>query len=568
MAEKTIQKTIGLTGATVLLDKLKLYVREKLLPPRERELYAMEVQPWYPVRLLALYRLFISVLLSSSYFSGVAANTLGVTHPGLFAASSYGYLILSIIWLLLIRYKRLAYTEQVYLQISSDIAALVLMMHASGGISSGLGILLVVSIGSATLIISGMAGLFFAAIATILVLLEQLYTHWQTGFATTSYQLVGTLGAAYFGVTLVMLVLKRRVQESELLVEQRELDIENLAQLNEHIIQHMQSGVMVVDTMAQIRLINHAAKMQLGISNLYPPVPLSEVSPELSSRYNLWQTATQQMPARIRFPGSPFELQPHFTPLGPQGEAGTLIVLEDTTPYSREFQNIKLTSLGRLTASIAHEIRNPLSAIQHAAQLLAESTTLAESDQRLTEIISQQTVRVNTIIENILQLSVKERTEPIQIGLDSWLQEFAHEFKAQHSGNNFQLDVKIKTSDQVVYFDPTQLHQIVWNLCSNSLKYGHNQKNEEVYIEISVGFDADNDSIYMDVADRGSGIAQNNQDKIFEPFYSSVGTSPGLGLYIVRELCEFNHANIHYIDSTNYGAIFRIQFSNPLISGS
>ncbi|MBN1378443.1 MAG: two-component sensor histidine kinase [Gammaproteobacteria bacterium] len=547
-----------------MLSLLSHYIKEKLLPPSERELYAPEVRPWYPVRLLALYRLFVAVLLSSTFFSGLAVKTLGTTHPALFSNCSVVYLVLSLLWLLLLRFKRYGYSEQVYLQITSDVVLLVLMMYASGGLSSGLGILLVVNVGSATLIISGLAGLFFAALATILVLLEQIYTHWQSGFVTNSYQLVGTLGAAYFGVTLVMLVLKRRVQESELLVEQRELDIENLAQLNEQIIQHMQSGVMVIDSMAQIRLINRAAKMQLGISNINPPTALTDVSSELSSRFSLWQTAAQQTPTRIRFPGSPFELQPHFTPLGPDGEAGTLVVLEDTTPYSREFQNIKLTSLGRLTASIAHEIRNPLSAIQHAAQLLSESDSLTTPDQRLTQIISQQTLRVNTIIENILQLSVKEKTEPTQIDLNSWLLEFVDEFKAQHTEAAYELHLNITTSDPLAYFDPTQLHQIVWNLCTNSLKYGKDSQGR-IKIVITAGCDRAIDTTYLDIADYGRGVPPSNQDKIFEPFFSSGGNSPGLGLYIVRELCEFNYATIRYIDDPGFGAVFRIQFSNPLI---
>ncbi len=547
-----------------MLKKFNRYFKEKVFPPSERELYTSITRPWYPVRLLALYRLFIAVLLSGAFFSGLAAHTLGITHPKLYAYCAVIYLALSILWLLLLRFKHHAYTEQVYLQISSDIVLLALMMYTSGGLSSGLGILLVVNIGSAALIISGLAGLFFASFATILILLLQVYTQWQTSFADNNFQQVGALCAAYFGLTLVMLVLKRRMQESEQLAEQRELDIENLAQLNEQIIQHMQSGVMVVDNLAQVRLVNQSAKMQLGFSHLYPPIALSKVSAELASRYSLWKSSTQITPTRIRSPGSPFELQPHLTELGPQGEAGTLIVLEDTTPYSREFQNIKLTSLGRLTASIAHEIRNPLSAIQHAAQLLEESANLATPDQRLTTIISQQTLRVNKIIENVLQLSVKEKTEPTKIKLNSWLPEFAAEYQSQHAEFTFLINSSVNDAESSIYFDPTQLHQIVWNLCGNSLKYGQHAENK-VKIEFVLDFEPNNDAIYLDVADHGSGVSSANRDKIFEPFFSSGTTSSGLGLYIVRELCEFNHANIRYTDKPDYGAVFRIQFSNSVL---
>ena len=546
-----------------MFTKLSEFIKEKWLPPDERALNLLEVRPWYPVRLLALYRLFIAVLLSSFFFSGVGRATLGSTDPVLFANSAIVYLLLTILWFALIRLRWPSYTQQVYFQISSDIALIVLMMHASGGLSSGLAMLLVINVAGATLLVSGIAGLMFAAISTLLVMFEQFYTHITTGPPPSSYPQVGAMGAAFFGVSLLMLILKRRVQESERLVEQREIDIENLAQLNEQIIQHIQSGVIVVDADLQVRLINRSAKMQLGISEIQPPTPLDELSTELASRFGLWQSGAQETPSRIRSPGSPFELQPHFTPLGKEGQAGTLVVLEDTTPYSREFQNIKLASLGRLTASIAHEIRNPLSAIQHAAQLLSESQTLEQHDQRLTQIIAQQTHRVNTIIETVLQLSIKEKTTPVQINLQNWIQEFTTEFLNQY--DNCEIKTRINTSEAIAYFDPTQLQQILWNLCTNSVKYGYHADGR-VNVELIVGHDKKLGNIFLDIADFGVGIADNMRDNVFEPFYSSGSTSPGLGLYIVRELCEFNHAQIRYIDKPEYGAVFRIQFSNPLKS--
>lgn len=541
-------------------------LKENLLPPAERELHLLEVRPWYPVRLLALYRLFVAVVLSSVYFGRLGETTLGSAWPALYATCAVIYLLLALLWLALTHLKRSAPASQIYLQIVTDIVLVVLLMHASGGIGSGLGILLVVNIGSATVILSGIAGLFFAALSTILLLAEQFYSQLVTGAPVNTYPQVGALGAVFFGVTFVMLVLKQRVQESELLAEQRELDLENLAQLNEHIIQHMQSGVIVIDTTGNIRLINRAARLQLGVNTVDIPAPLGRVSNELASRFSLWQgEAVPASPARIRSPGSPFELQPHFTPLGPNGEAGTLIVLEDATPYSREFQSLKLASLGRLTASIAHEIRNPLSAIQHASQLLSESGTLEKHDRRLIEIIGQQTERVNTIIENILQLSVKEKTYPARIELTAWLSEFRKEFCAQHGLDPRSMQLKFRSPPPVARFDPTQLHQIVWNLCTNSLKYGRGDDGG-VQIELSSGYDTAAGGAYLEIADRGKGVPEEIQDKIFEPFYSGHKRSSGLGLYIVRELCEFNHAQIRYIDKPAWGAVFRIQFADSRFS--
>jgi two-component system sensor histidine kinase PilS (NtrC family) len=544
--------------STTVLQQLK----NKLLPPDERELAQLEIRPWYPVRLLGLYRLFVVVVLISLFFSGFAHIPLGKVDPPLFAYGVMLYLALTLLWLALIHWEYPSYTMQVYLQVTTDIVIIVALMHASGGIGSGLPILLVVNIGSATLILTASAGLLFSAFATLLIFAEQVYTQVATGTAVTTYPQAGALGAAFFGVTLVMLALKRRVRESELLAEQRELDIENLAQLNEHIVQHMQSGVIVVDTGGHARLINRAAKLQLGINEAHPPLPLEDLSAELVSRFDLWQTEPDHTPTRIRSPGSPFELQPHFAPLGAGGKAGTLIVLEDTTPYSREFQNIKLASLGRLTASIAHEIRNPLSAIRHASQLLSESENLGKPDLRLTEIIGQQTERVNAIIENILQLSIRDDSQHSDLELEGWLAGFVEEFRSQNGLTADEIDWTTDAEPVSVHADASQLHQVVWNLCGNCLKYGRDSK-DNIRIRLTAGHDPDTGRAYLEVSDRGKGVPPEMQDKVFEPFYSGGQGSSGLGLYIVRELCEFNYARIRYVDRPGDGAVFRIQFSEP-----
>jgi two-component system sensor histidine kinase PilS (NtrC family) len=534
-------------------------LRKALLPSAGAQ---PEIRPWYPVRLLALYRLFIAILLCTLFFSGVALSELGQTDPGLFGACAVAYTALAVLWLILIHLRIPDYQVLVYAQLTVDILVLSLMNHASGGAGSGLGILLIVHIGGAVLLLGGAAGLLYAALSSALILIEQIYTHLSLGEPASAYSRVAALCAVYFSTAVLLEVLQRRIRESEQLAEQRGLDIENLAQLNEQIIQQMQSGVIVVDYDGQIRLINRAARLQLGDRNQEVPFPLSSLSNELAIRYHVWLDHPQQTPSRIRLPGSPFELQPHFTPLGTAGGAGTLVILEDATPYSRESQNIKLASLGRLTASIAHEIRNPLSAIQHAAQLLAESEALETNDKRLSQIIAQQCERMNTIIENITQLSLKEKITPDTIPLFKWLMDFKREFCGHYGLPEGELSIhtEAEINDPIVYFDPSQLHQIVWNLCANSLKYGKDKKGK-VRLKLVIGFDPDGNSHYLDIIDHGPGVPPEIQDQIFEPFFSSSNTSPGLGLYIVREMCEFNQALIRYVHSMRQGAVFRIQFS-------
>ncbi|GIX21589.1 MAG: sensor protein PilS [Gammaproteobacteria bacterium] len=527
---------------------------------RQRHRDVLEgAERWYALRLLALYRLFILVLLLSLAHGDFAPVALGDRSPALFAAAGATGLALALLWLLLIHLRRPEHTLQAQLQVLGDIAVGVLLMHASGGVASGLGILLVVNVAAAALILSQVEGLFFAALASLAVLGEAVYTD-LLGHRAPSYPQAAALGAAFFGVTLLLAAIKRRLLESERIAEQRELDLANLGQLNEHIVQHMDSGVIVVDPAGTIRLINAAARLQLNAPDLAPSTPLERLSADLASRLTLWREAPEQPVPRLRSPGNPFELQPRFTPLGPGGRAGTLILLEDTTPYSREFQNMKLASLGRLTASIAHEIRNPLSAIRHAAQLLAEAEQPGPQERRLIEIILQQSERINGIIDNILQLSVKRRGEPVELELAPWLRELAEEFASRHGDALVELDLDLQPGASALV-DPGQLHQIVWNLCSNALRHGAGPDGR---LQLTLGCAQRPDGgAALFVADRGPGVPPALQDKIFEPFFSGGAGGSGLGLYIVRELCAFNGAQIQLQTRPGGGALFRIDFPSP-----
>ncbi|MBA3582768.1 MAG: HAMP domain-containing histidine kinase [Gammaproteobacteria bacterium] len=517
----------------------------------------LDQQSWYSIQLFALYRLLLGSLLAAGFFWGIAFVDPSSTKQTLFALSCSGFTLLAVIWVLTTRFKYPHYIAQVYAQLTADTILLVLMMHAGGGMNNGIAMLLVVNVVAAGLLLPGMASLVFAAVNTLAVLFEQLYSHLTIGTSTASYTQAGGLSAAFFATAILTMLLSRRVYESEQLASQRSLDIRNLAQLNEHIIQQMQSGVIVVDPTLRIRLINRSARLQLNLHNDVVLQTLASISNELNVRYQLWLNRPAQQPARIRNPGSPFELQPHFMPLGAEGAAGTLIILEDTTPYSRELQHVKLASLGRLTASIAHEIRNPLSAIQHAAQLLEETNT---EDARLSRIIQQQTERINSIIENIMQLSRRDAITPEWITLHSCLDDFKNDFCHQQQLPATTFTLSIDPPELQIGFDPSQLHQILTNLAINSMKYGRNNAGD-LFITITAGYD-NLGHYFLEFTDQGSGISPEESDRIFEPFYSCGEKSAGLGLYIVRELCEFNHAHIDCRNS-NMGACFRIEFADP-----
>jgi two-component system sensor histidine kinase PilS (NtrC family) len=254
-------------------------------------------------------------------------------------------------------------------------------------------------------------------------------------------------------------------------------------------------------------------------------------------------------------------IQPHFAPLGGSDPGPTLIFLEDTSLMAERVQQSKLAALGRLSASIAHEIRNPVGAMSHAGQLLAESPHISEDERRLTDIIRSNSERVSTIINNVLQLSRREATKPSRLSLGEWLDEFLPEFCETMQIEASQIEVEEEDAELEVRFDPTHLHQVVWNLCENALKYG--EKRSGLSIEIHAGRLTPSNRPYLEVADRGPGIEPQAVDRIFEPFFTGRKGGTGLGLFISRELCQLNRAVLLYEPRGGDGSLFRIVFSDP-----
>lgn len=225
-------------------------------------------------------------------------------------------------------------------------------------------------------------------------------------------------------------------------------------------------------------------------------------------------------------------------------------------------QQMKLASLGKLTASIAHEIRNPLGAISHASQLLNESPAINTDDQRLTQIISNHAQRMNTIIENVMSLSRRNRAEPVLFELNDWLENFCEEFISSEQTDPADLMLHKTGKLLDVRMDPGQLNQVAWNLVRNGLRHSQDYAKQPK-IELKAGLSADASKPYLDIIDHGPGISPEQSLHIFEPFYTTESSGVGLGLYIARELCEGNRARLDYIAIPSGGSCFRITFADP-----
>jgi two-component system sensor histidine kinase PilS (NtrC family) len=522
-------------------------------------------QTWKPLQILNLYRLLLALILGGLFFSGMGPNFLGSHYPWLFGWLSGGYVLFALATVGTIRRQRPGFREQTTLQVLVDITVITLLMHASGGVTTGMGMLLVVNVAGGSLLLPGRHAFLFAAMASLAILAEQFYADLFRIFSTTAYAQSGILGATLFAGAFLADGLSRRARASEALAAQRGVDLANLERLNEHIIQHMRSGIIVVDPELRIRLMNNAAWYLLGLPASVEGQRLEQVSSQLDVQLRRWLVDHEYQPASFRVAPTAAELMPRFTALGSGGGSGNLVFLEDMARTSQQAQQLKLASLGRLTASIAHEVRNPLGAISHAAQLLGEAPELQQGDQRLIEIIGTHTRRVNEIVENVLQLSRREASHPEVLELKHWLAGFSEEFSHQHALGPGHLFLSIRPPETQVLIDATQFRQILTNLCENSLRYGR-PPDGHYQLVLQGGITRETKGPYLDIIDNGPGIDAGVASQIFEPFFTtdrSGGT--GLGLYIARELAEANRARLDYIPVPTGGCCFRILFADPRI---
>jgi two-component system sensor histidine kinase PilS (NtrC family) len=370
----------------------------------------------------------------------------------------------------------------------------------------------------------------------------------------------GTLGLLCFISALFIQALGRRLEQSESMAQRHAATVAELQVLNGLILERMRTGILAIDADSRILMANPASRTLLG----QPPMsnePLCQRFAELAEIMEEWQKNPALTPRTLRgFSEGPV-LQPSFAPLLRRNEQSLLIFLEDVSQITQQAQQIKLASLGRLTASIAHEIRNPLGAISHAAQLLQEAEDLSPADQRLTQIILDHSRRMNLIVENILQLSRRRQAEPELLNLCCWLREFC---RNQQSGlpESGTLELVCEDESLQTAFDPEQLTQVLINLIQNGMRYSE-RRHGQARIRLRLFLEAERQQPALDVLDDGEGISPAVADNLFEPFFTTESKGTGLGLYISRELCQANRARLDHIPDQQDGACFRLTFAHP-----
>lgn len=516
--------------------------------------------------LVAGFRLLVAagLLVAATLPADIAL--LGLRYPGLFIGTAACYAGVALVVALLLRGDTGPSPAVVWTQLVVDIVCISLIVHSSGGVGSGLEALLIVFVAASSMTLAPPRGYFAAALAALAILLEQSLSYLDGVTSQSDFFQAGVLGAIIMVISAVVQPLLRRVTETEKLARQRGIDLENLAQLNDYIIQTLREAIVVIDERDTIRLINQAAKELLAGVDMRAGTHLEDASTDVHALLRRWRRGevdlAKAIPSFVSRDGTTV-VNTHFAPLGDTGQAGPVLVfLEDASLLAEKVQQSKLAALGRLSASIAHEIRNPVGALSHAAQLLRESPAIAADDQRFIEIIQTNSRRVSEIIDNILQLSRKDDTAPETMALEQWTRAFIKEFETTLELFEGQVSL-IRHEPVEVRMDPSHLHQVVWNLCENAMKYA-SETAGAIAVEISFGRLPKSGRPFLEIADHGPGIPADMQDSVFEPFATGRTGGTGLGLYICRELCERNRATLRYRPRESGGSVFQIVFADPV----
>jgi two-component system sensor histidine kinase PilS (NtrC family) len=514
------------------------------------------------IAVLSTYRLLISLLLLVLFNITLDTRLVGDLSPTLFLVTLLGYAIGNTALLALSLNRRLDNSRWLpFMAAIGDILTLNLLIQASGYHSRPLSLLFIIAIVGSAMVLPTRLSMLVAALATLTVLGQAVTRVLSNNVPASELATAGTLGLVFFITAFAVQRLVSRATRNEQLALQRAADIEDLQLLNEKIVQRMRTGIVVIDDQGAIFLINESARNLLGLSTSAERLTGQTIPLTLFNAWQAWCQNPQHIAAPFQAHDSGPKVQASFTALNAADSNPSLVFLEDTRMVAQQAQALKLGALGRLTASIAHEIRNPLGAISHAAQLLGESEQLADADRRFSEIIKAQSTRVNQVIENVLALSRRDNPKPRQFELNEYLAQFVQQYCSQ---SRDAVDITLCAGQEpiMITFDRSQLDQVLTNLFDNGLRYSA-KASGRFTLHVNAYIEPSNELPQLDIIDQGKGIDDDKLPRLFEPFHTTEATGTGLGLYLAREMCEAHQTQLIYVKTQRQQSCFRLSFAHP-----
>ena len=513
-------------------------------------------EDWRVLRLLSFYRLALVAMLLSLMATGYTPQMLSAIKPEWYRGTCQAYALAAMLLTWMVQARRPRMQLQAHLHFIIDVSAIATLVYASGGLDDGLGTLLLIPTVACALVLTPRMAMLQAAIGTLVMFGEEFARQYGQSMDSGGFTSSGVLGLILFGTSISASAVAQRARKSEALAERVGSEFDNLSRLNEVILESMHTGVLVLDSSLRIANLNAAARELLRTSNPVEGRALDLESPVLAERLQRWLADNQWHDTPILLGVNMAEVVVRVSRLGPLNSSPVLVLLEDASRLRQQAQQIKLAALGRLSASIAHEIRNPLAAISHAGQLMAESPQIESDDRRLLAMIHRHSERIDKIIGDVMALSRREAAQPASIALASWLHDAVALYAEGYAANERPISIDVVEPGLRVHFDPHHLQQLMFNLWDNAFRHGGQSAAQ---VRVSSGIERGGRP-WVEVADSGPGIAEELLERVFEPFFSTAHGGTGLGLYLVRELCEFNQARISY-QRRPVGACFRISFT-------
>jgi len=504
---------------------------------------------WGSLRQLNAFRMFLVAFFIVLAVFAERLQLIGQRHLIAFLGVSLFYGLLALAFAHALRQRRPSFGRQLGIQLVIDILLLTVLMYLAGGNDTGLGLLIIVPLAAAGMHPHARVMLLLPAIATIAVLAEQSMHLWLREELTGGYTRAALLSAGFFAVAGLSRILAKGVLAATQLAGEQAETVASLEKINAQVIQDLSYGLIVVDAHGRVMQSNGRAETLLACAGP-PRAGLEACAPALAELWQEWR-ARGERAWRIFEPGDGRRLRARVLELDPERSKGAVIVVEDLSEIEEEAMRLKLAALGRLTANLAHEIRNPLSAIQHASELLREDSR-DEAGARLTRIIEDNVARLNWLVEDVLSLSRRDRQNREKIDLAVFLDEFVSQFQRNEGVPPGVLSLEVTAGVGRIEFDRMHLHQVLWNLCRNAHRYASLGP-----ASIVLAAHPDGACALIDVSNDGPAIPPEMQLRLFDPFYTTEKSGTGLGLYIARELAEANGGQLRCLPQTR-GALFRV----------
>ncbi len=501
------------------------------------------------LKYFSVYSAIVTVALIALYFSNIDLGFLGVLDPKVYPMVLSFHACITVVFMVLAFSAGQAHYDHLIAFFLLDISLVGGLIYSSGS-GTNLSYLMIVTIAVGNALVSGQKGLLLSAWAAILLLFVE------NRFAVTNhaynYVNAGTLGMIFFISAFVIQSLVKRLHLSVDINRLQADSLLSMEQLTKLVLKRLETGVLVINHDNQIIFQNSAAQRLLGF-----PGPIRALPEKLQHGLDEFIKFPKYKPGTFKAGPTTAKVQPMFAPLMPGTDRGNVIFIEDTNVVYQQAQRLKQVSLGKLSAGIVREIKEPMEGIYKIAREISQ-ITVSSGDKERQQAIKDHSLHIERIINNVQNLSNSKATNFEKQSLGFWITSAVKKLE-QTTLKNVKVELKVSRSALDVYFDDSQLRQSLSNLLENAAYYAKQKSTEFARITILVGRNKVSKQSIIEIQDNGYGVGLDDLDHIFEPFYSSENSKSGLGLYLAKQFCEMNMARLDYIASQE-GARFRITF--------